>query len=176
MKSTNVELVDVENATYGSDICFPGDQIISLENGNKKLVDNIEIGDRIALLNPITKSISISPVTKLTEHESKYYAIVSITLIKVYKSDHANKTEISLQTKNIRVTPNHPMETESGKKRADKIKIGDILFSWNKSTFNIDKYEVYDIVELSQKKQPVYSIETNSNSSILLNDIAVRQK
>ena len=40
MKGTNVELVDVENATYGSDICFPGDQIISLENGDKKLVDN----------------------------------------------------------------------------------------------------------------------------------------
>lgn len=176
MKSTNVELVDVENATYGSDICFPGDQIISLENGDKKLVDNIEIGDRIAVLNPVTNSMSISPVTKLTEHESKYYAITSITLIKVYKSDYSNKTEISLQTKNIRVTPNHPMETESGNKRADEIRRGDTLFSWNKSTFSIDKYEVYDIVELSQEKQPVYSIETNSNSSILLNDIAVRQK
>src|ERR1700749_4542520 len=63
-----------EAATYGNDICFPGDEVVTMSNGLKKLIKDVKTGDEVITVNPVTHKAEATKVKELTVHDAKNYA------------------------------------------------------------------------------------------------------
>lgn len=175
-KNTNEVELDEEHATYGSDICFPGDQLVSLENGVTKYLSEIEIGDKVVTIDPLTKATTVVEVNKLVSHTPENYAISVITLVKESYSETDSNIEISLSVKELKATPNHPMRTKNSEKTIGEVIIGEEIVSWNEQTQSYDTYTVFSTKEITEGVQPVYSIEANGGTTLLMNGVMVKQK
>ena len=60
-----------ESATYGNDICFPGDELVAMSNGTKKLLKDVKRGDEVITIDPITHKSTATKVKELTVHAAK---------------------------------------------------------------------------------------------------------
>ncbi|MBC7650587.1 MAG: hypothetical protein H7101_02430, partial [Deinococcales bacterium] len=82
--------VSKDAGTYGSDICFPGNDEVTMADGSKKLLKNIQQGDEVLTVDIATnKSIAVK-VQSLTAHKAKNYAITTLLLIKASTTNTAN--------------------------------------------------------------------------------------
>src|ERR1700744_2727412 len=103
-----------EAATYGNDICFPGDEEVTMSNGAKKLIKDVKSGDEVITVDPATHKSTTTKVTGLTVHEAKNYALTQLVLVAAKESKTAEGTNVLLNTKVLQATPNHPMMTKQG--------------------------------------------------------------
>ena len=106
-----------EEATYGSDICFPGDEEVAMANGAKKLLKDVRVGDEVITVDPLTRQASAVKVKELTVHHAKNYALTSLILIASDRKVGLAGTEIRLSAKVLQATPNHPMQTKDGSRK-----------------------------------------------------------
>lgn len=164
--------ISKESATYGNDICFPGDQLITLSNGGHKFLKDVVPGDEVQTTNTSNKRKSIV-VKELAVHDAKNYALTKITLI---NSEYTSSNEIVLHTKTLEATPNHPMKTSTGTKPIGKVKPGETILCQNEITNDIDTFEVMDVVEYKGASQKVYNIVGDEEDSFLMNGVMVLQK
>lgn len=176
MKGINGEIDIDEDATYGSDICFPGDQIVELADGRFKTISEIELGDTIVTVDPVTIERSTEEIIKVVEHQKENYALIELELIWLKKSEFEDFDHIQYSTKIITATPNHPIDANSEKIELGEVLVGDTIYSWNEKSKTFLEYEVINKTEFTDGHQEVFSIETNSNNSILINDVLVKQK
>ncbi|HZX73018.1 MAG TPA: hypothetical protein VFE57_01245 [Cyclobacteriaceae bacterium] len=159
-----------ESATYGNDICFPGDQLVNMEDGSKKMLNTLKIGDKIITVEAgVSKTIQVK---KLIEHDAKNYAVTELLLV---SAKELTENEIVLSGKLLRATPNHPMTTTSGNKEIGKIMEGESLLCFNEITKAYESYTVISKTEFAGGVQKVYNIETDGNS-FMMNDVMVLQK
>lgn len=172
----NGEMPVSESATYGSDICFPGDQLVTLETGESLKLADIKKGDKILAHDPVTGNSSVVEVNNLVSHTASNYAISELTLLKEDKIESDSGTSVSLNFKTLKATPNHPMMTNSGRKEIGKIELGEEILSWNPETQKYESYTVFQTREITEGVQPVYSIEATSGSTLHVNGVVVRQK
>jgi hypothetical protein len=161
-----------EHATYGNDICFTGDQMVSMTNGQSKLLKDVKSGDQILSYNSQTQQEIVIEVKELLVHTAQNYAITQLTLIK----ETIIGSNILLQSKIIKATPNHPMKTSLGDKKMGEIAIGDGVLCLNKATGKMEEYQVLLQKEFTEGKQKVYNIEANTGTTLLLNGVMVKQK
>ena len=176
MKSSGVESVTDEHATYGSDICFPGDQLVTLADGSTKQLKDVAMGDKVLSLDPVTQANTVVEVNKLVAHTPENYAITALTLIssKRYESDEA--LELHLGVKTLKATPNHPMLTSTGSKPIGEVIVGEEILSWNEASQQYETFEVIETQEITEGVQPVFSIEANEGTTLLMNGVMVKQK
>jgi len=159
-----------ESATYGNDICFPGDQLVNMEDGSKKMLNTLKVGDKIITVEAgVSKTIQVK---KLIEHDAKNYAVTELLLV---SAKELTENEIVLSGKLLRATPNHPMTTTSGNKEIGKIIEGESLLCFNEITKAYESYTVISKTEFAGGVQKVYNIETDGNS-FMMNDVMVLQK
>jgi len=159
-----------ESATYGNDICFPGDQLVNMEDGSKKMLNTLKVGDKIITVEAgVSKTIQVK---KLIEHDAKNYAVTELLLV---SAKELTENEIVLSGKLLRATPNHPMTTTSGNKEIGKIMEGESLLCFNEITKAYESYTVISKTEFAGGVQKVYNIETDGNS-FMMNDVMVLQK
>ncbi len=161
-----------EHATYGNDICFPGDQLVSMANGLTKELKDIKAGDEIISVNPDTKQSEVVKVKGLQIHEAKDYAITQLILI----ADKVNGNEIFLQSKIIEATPNHPMHTDAGDKKISDIKLGERVYCFNEETKKLEEFKVFAQKEFTEGSQQVYNIDAMGGTTLMLNGVMVKQK
>lgn len=161
-----------EHATYGNDICFPGDQLVGMANGLSKELKYIKAGDEIVTINQETRQSEIVKVKGLQVHEAKDYAITQLTLI----ADQINGNDILLQSKVIKATPNHPMHTDTGDKKIGDIKIGEKVYCLNEKTGKLEEFKVLDQKEFTEGNQKVYNIDAMGGTTLMLNGVMVKQK
>lgn len=161
-----------EHATYGNDICFTGDQMISMINGQSKLLKDVKPGDQILSYDSQTQQEQVIEVKELLIHDSKNYAITQLTLIK----ETISGNNILLQSKIVKATPNHPMQTSQGDKKMGEITIGDGVLCLNTQTGKMEEYKVLLQKEFTEGMQKVYNIEANAGTTLLLNGVMVKQK
>lgn len=161
-----------EHATYGNDICFPGDQLVSMANGLTKELKDIKAGDEIISVNPDTKQSEVVKVKGLQIHEAKDYAITQLILI----ADKVNGNEIFLQSKIIKATPNHPMHTDAGDKKISDIKLGERVYCFNEETKKLEEFKVFAQKEFTEGSQKVYNIDAMGGTTLMLNGVMVKQK
>ncbi len=164
-----------EAATYGNDICFPGDEEVTMGNGAKKLLKDVKSGDEVITVNPVTRQPSAVKVKALTIHKAKNYALTQLVLVSATEVNTINGLNITLNTKVLKATPNHPMLTKDG-----NFKMGDILVGQQVLCLN-DKgnYETYTVLQKSEQGggvQKVYNIVADSGSTLLMNGVMVMQK
>jgi hypothetical protein len=165
-----------ESATYGNDICFTGDQLVTLRDGTTKHLANIQRGDEIVTVDAATKNEQIITVEDLVEHDAKNYAITHLSLFHATETTSSLGKELTLSSKVLKATPNHPMNTSDGQKTMGQISMGDKVLCFNERSGKYDYYEVYDTREIAQGLQKVYNITGSTNAPFVVNGVMVRQK
>lgn len=165
-----------EEATYGSDICFPGDEEVAMAGGAKKLLKDVKSGDEVITVDPQTKKIAVVKVKELTTHEAKNYAITSLVLIAANSKETLAGKEIKLSAKLLKATPNHPMMTKDGNRKMGEIREGQEVLCLNESTGKYDRYTVWKKDEQAGGTQKVYNIVADGGSTFVMNGVMVMQK
>ena len=164
-----------ESATYGNDICFPGDQLVTMQDGSVKVLSDIRAGDVVSTIDPATKEISSVRVEKLVVHEAKNYALTSLLLIKSEENITSDGLDVILYSKVVEATPNHPMTTSSGEKKMGLVEIGEKILCKDAGN-SYEFFTVLDKKEFTKGSVPVYNMEASGGSTFLMNSVVVRQK
>lgn len=162
-----------ESATYGNNICFPGDQEVMMSSGEKKYLKNVKAGDVVITFDPSLKENIAIKVKELKEHKASNYAITKLTLLSV---DKISDQEIILHTKFIEATPNHPMLTSAGTKPIGDIEENESIWCYNEEKGEAIAYTVFDRWEYAGGEQRVFNIEAYNGETFLMNDVMVLQK
>jgi ribosomal protein S8E len=168
--------ISKESATYGNDICFPGDQQVMLADGNQKRMADVKAGDHVISVDPATKKSKVIKVNEVVVHEAKNYAVTRLLLVKgtEIKSELAN--EVSLSSKVIEATPNHPIQTQAGTKEMGKVNEGDKVLCYNPASKRYDEYTVAARREYAGEVQKVYNIVAGEGTPFIMNGVVVLQK
>jgi hypothetical protein len=159
-----------ESGTYGTDICFPGDQLVTLANGAQKTLQNIVPGDKITSLNGIVT------VKKLVVHTPKNYAITQLLVMNADEKEEENMHLVTLSGKVLKATPNHPVLTATGKKPIGEVTTGDQLLCMDENTKTLRTYIVVNKTEAAGGLQPVYNLVTDAGNTFIMNEVMVLQK
>jgi hypothetical protein len=164
-----------EQGTYGNEICFPGNMLVTMSDGSTKTLSSIQPGDLIVTINPLTRQTENVRVQSLSVHEAKNYAITHLQLIRATANRLDNQTEILLSTREINATPNHPVLTVKGEKKAGEIIEGDELLCFNQATNTYLPYTVWQTEESPAGIQKVFNLNTDSKT-LMLNGVMMLQK
>ncbi len=165
-----------ESATYGNDICFPGDEMVTMANGSTKMLKTVKSGDEVITIDPATSKSSVVKVKELTTHDAKNYALTRLVLVSAdVKNTNAGQL-ISLNAKVLQATPNHPMLTKQGNLKMGQIARGQEVLCLNEQT---GKYETFTVLQKTEQGggvQKVYNIVADGGSTLLMNGVMVLQK
>ncbi|MFD0793658.1 Hint domain-containing protein [Mucilaginibacter litoreus] len=165
-----------EGATYGNDICFPGDELVTMANGTKKMLKDVKSGEQVITIDPSTKQPAAVKVKELTTHAAKNYALTKLILISEQVKNTDAGSFVQLNSKVLQATPNHPMLTKQGNQKIGEIAVGQDVLCLNEQT---GKYEPYKVLLKSENAggvQKVYNIVADSGSTLLMNGVMVLQK
>ncbi|WP_375435638.1 Hint domain-containing protein [uncultured Hymenobacter sp.] len=166
----------VESATYGNDICFPGDQEVAMANGGRKLLRDIRPGDQVVTVDPETKQAAVTRVQELVAHEASNYALTKLVVATAQQQVSASATEIHLLSQVLEATPNHPMMTRSGSKKISEITEGEEVLCFNKVSQTYEPYTVLQKKERAGGVQKVYNMVAAEGTTFLMNGVMVMQK
>lgn len=170
------EIDRAEAGTYGNDICFPGNEEITMAGGQKKFLKEIQSGDKIVTVDPVTHQSSTVTVKQLITHEAKNYAIMHLTLMADKIQQTKRGYEIQLHVREMEATPNHPMITRTGVKKMSVVTEGEEVLCLNDAT---GKYETWTVLIKEEKAnsiQKVYNIEAAGGKTLIVNGVLVMQK
>jgi len=165
-----------ESGTYGSDICFPGTDLVTMANGTQKMLSSVKPGDQVLSINPKTKKTQVVNVKELFVHEAKNYALTRLVLVAAEQEKNTDKNSIHLSAKVLEATPNHPMTTKSGIKKISETAIGEQVLCYNEAKKIYETYTVLDKSEHAGGTQKVYNIVASGGSTLMMNGVMVMQK
>ena len=164
-----------EAGTYGSDICFPGSDLVSMADGTKKQLSEVQPGDRVITVDALTRKAVPVQVTRLVEHDAKNYAITKLLLVSSQEIATAGGMQVTLLTKALQATPNHPMMTGGVKKAIGELNIGDQV-TCEDGMHHYRTYTVYNKTESAGGVQKVYNMEVSGGNTFIMNEVMVMQK
>ncbi|RZK23487.1 MAG: hypothetical protein EOO56_04910 [Hymenobacter sp.] len=165
-----------EAGHYGSDICFPGHQLVALADGSHRPLRDIQPGDQILTLNAATRQPATSEVRELVAHAAKNYALTRLEVIAVREQTSRTATHAQLTSQVLEATPNHPLQTSAGQKPAGEVELGEQLLCLNPATQAYEPYTVLRKHEYGGGEQAVYNLVVDSDNAFVLNGVMVLQK
>lgn len=165
-----------ESATYGNDICFPGDQLVTLADGSARLLRNIRPGDQVLTVHPETRQATATEVHELVEHAAQNYALTRLTVVAAQEHITAQATTVQLAAQVVEATPNHPMLTQAGQKPAGEVAAGEEILCFHHATQTYQPYTVLRTQEYAGTTQPVYNMVVAAGTTFLMNGVMVLQK
>ncbi len=168
--------VSKEAGTYGTDICFPGEEEVAMADGSKKLLKEVKAGDRVITIDAETKAAKAVTVKELTTHEAKNYAITSLTLVSAVERKTASGIEVRLAGRQLSATPNHPMRTLNGDRRIGDVTEGEEVLCLNEKTGKYEPFTVLTKTESAGGTQKVFNIVADGGDTFLMNGVMVKQK
>lgn len=155
--------------------CFPDNAMVTLADGSLKEISKITAGEAVLTYNMATNSVEETLVEKVQIHENKAFALTKISLI-----DPNTMMEVSLNTlkydlKVLEATANHPVLTAKGITKMGEVKVGDILYFYDKDEKMVKEYQVFTTQKNSKMVEKVYNLITQKNN-YLVNSIVVQKK
>lgn len=165
-----------ESATYGNDVCFPGTELVTMADRSTKILKDINPGDEVITVDPISKAIKNVRIKELTSHEAKNYAITQVLLFKDNVVKSSKGTYIRLSHRMLEATPNHPMKTAGGNMRIADIQPGEAVLCLNNVTGSYETFSVQDKREFAGGNQKVYNMVAEAGDTFIMNGVMVRQK
>ena len=165
--------VSREAGTYGNDICFPGDMEVTMAGGGRKLLSEVKAGDAVVTVDPATHRARAVTVKALTVHAAKNYALTRVMLLSATES---SDKVVTLVSKVLQATPNHPMVTADGDRKMGELKEGDQVLCLDEKTGGYQEFTVWDKTESAAGVQPVYNIVAGGGSTFIMNGVMVLQK
>jgi hypothetical protein len=132
-------------------------------------------------VDPATRQAVAVTVKQLTVHEAKNYAITKVLLLSVTQNRLAgdagpDERDVLLHSKWLEATPNHPMVTLEGRKKAGELKEGDKLECRDEQTGSVITYTVWYRSEAPGGVQRVYNIVAEGGTTLVINGVVVSQK
>lgn len=170
------EDMQLESATYGNDICFPGNQLVAMANGGNKFLKDVAPGDRVITIDPETRQEKVTEIKELVSHEAKNYAITQLLVAEATETISDAGVNIRISNKLIEATPNHPMMTRSGKKKIGEIAEGEEILCQNKAGDSYESYTVLNKKDYAAGTQKVYNMVANEGTTFVMNGVMVLQK
>ena len=164
-----------EGNTYGTNICFPGNQWVTMADGTRKQLSAINKGDRIVTMDENNKTAT-AEVARVVMHDEETYAVTELLLLQALEKTTAAGTEVRLHTKTLSATPNHPIASAGGRKTVGEIGIGERLLCYDEHTNLSTTYTVWNTTHKSSSKQKVYNVELAGTNQLLINNVVVLQK
>jgi hypothetical protein len=164
-----------ESGTYGNDICFPGNMQVAMGDGSVRDLSGVKAGDEIVAVDPVTRAVTRVRVKELTVHAVKNYAITRVLLLAVEVHGAAGR-DVLLHSKWLEATPNHPMVTREGNKKAGELAEGDGLVCRDERTGEYRNYMVWYKTEAAGGLQHVYNIVAGGGTTFVMNGVMVSQK
>jgi len=164
-----------DDKTYGSNICFPGDQLVTMANGSTKPLSEVQQGDEVLILNSANKMVA-TKVTARVEHPAENYAVTELLLLHAVEKETERGLQVQLKTKTLTATPNHPVASSGVRKMMRDISIGDKLLCLDETTGTYTTYSVWNSTKKSGGKQKVYNLELADGHTMLINNVLVLQK
>ncbi|MES2647729.1 MAG: hypothetical protein V4717_12680 [Bacteroidota bacterium] len=168
--------VSKEEGTYGTDICFPGDNEVEMADGSVKALRDILEGDQVSTIDPVTKIKHVARVQSLSIHTEKNYAITEMTLISASNVEYKNGIHTRLSSKQLKATPNHPVTTNAGIKNAGAVQVGEQVFCLDEHTGTYKPFTVWHTREYAGGVQKVYNIVADAGDTFIMNSVMVMQK
>lgn len=165
-----------ENGTYGTEICFPGDQLVTMADGSKKHMQEIKQGDEVLTIDPVTRLSTPVAVKALTEHAPENYAVTRLLLIAVTEKETENNFITAISHKTIEATPNHPVQTIHARKKIGEVIAGDQLICYDENREAFITYTVHYKTETAGRRQKVYNIVAADGETVIINNVMVLQK
>jgi hypothetical protein len=165
-----------EGATYGNDICFPGDEVVTMANGGTKMLKDVKSGEEIITVDVTTSKPTAVKVKELTVHEAKNYALTRLVLVSAKTLNTYNGLEVLLTDKILQATPNHPMMTKDGNRKMGDVVQGQEVMCLNEKTGKYEAFTVLQKTEHADGVQKVYNIVADGGSTLLVNGVMVMQK
>lgn len=165
-----------EAGHYGSDICFPGHQLVALADGSYKPLRDIRPGDQVITVDPLTRQPTAIEVQELLTHAPQNYALTRLEVVAVREQVSPTATQSHLTSQVLEATPNHPLQTLAGQKPAGEVEVGEQILCFNSTTQAYEPYTVLRKHEYAGGEQPVYNLVASSDSPFLLNGVMVLQK
>jgi hypothetical protein len=165
-----------EGATYGNDICFPGDEVVTMANGRTKMMKDVKSGEEIITIDVTTSKPTAVKVKTLTVHEAKNYALTRLVLVSAKTLSTHNGQEVFLTNKILQATPNHPMMTKDGNRKMGDVVQGQEVMCLNEKTGKYEAFTVLQKTEHADGIQKVYNIVADGGSTLLVNGVMVMQK
>jgi hypothetical protein len=165
-----------ESGTYGNDICFPGNMQVTMADGMTRDLSEVKAGDEIVTVDPVTLATSRVKVKELTVHAVKNYAITKILLLSAVESGRSGSREITLHSRWLEATPNHPMATPQGDRKAGELQEGDGLVCRDGQGGEYRTYHVWYKTEAAGGAQRVYNIVAAGGTTLVMNGVMVLQK
>ncbi len=165
-----------ESATYSNNICFPGNQEVAMANGAKKALQDIQPGDQVLTIDPLTLKANTITVKQLVVHNAENYAITSLLVIAAQEKQTPQGNIITLHSKVLQATPNHPMLTTAGRKPIGEIYTGEQVVCLDEATHTYRAYTVFNKTVAAGGLQKVYNMEVAGGSTFMMNDVMVMQK
>lgn len=162
--------------TYGTEICFPGDQWVTMADGGKKYLKDIRQGDRVMSIDPHTKALKPVLVRELTSHAADNYAVTRLLLVAVTEKETKTGILTAISSKIVEATPNHPVRTTTQNKKIGEVIEGDQLICYDELSGKHTIYTVQYKTEIAGKKQEVYNIVAAEGETLLINNVMVMQK
>jgi hypothetical protein len=175
-KAINSGSTAMDDGTYGTDICFPGTDLVSMADGSKKELKSIVPGDRVITVDPATKKASVVHVKELQAHDESNYAITKLLLMSSVEKRTSTGTEILLKAKVLETTPNHPLLAGEIRKEARAVAIGDQIICQDKPNGRLETFTVFNKTEAAAGKQKVYNMVVSGGTTFIMNDVMVMQK
>jgi len=155
-----------EAGTYGNDICFPGNTVVTMADGKTRLLSDVRAGDAIVTVDPVTSQATTVTVKELTVHDAKNYVITRVLLVCALGEGR----EIRLSSRILQATPNHPILTAEGEKKMGELSVGD------KVTSPEGTFTVWNKEESAGGVQKVYNIVAAGGSTYIMDGVTVLQK
>jgi intein/homing endonuclease len=115
-------------------------------------------------------------VKELVVHTPKNYAITQLLVMNADEKDVENVHTVTLSGKVLKATPNHPVQTVTGKKQIGEVETGDQLLCMDENTKTFRTYIVINKTEAAGGLQPVYNLVTDAGNTFIMNEVMVLQK
>lgn len=155
--------------------CFPGNALVTMADGSTKEIAAIKEGDSVMSYNVNTNTEEETLVEKVEIHESNRFALTTLSLIDPNAMIEATLNASKFDLKVLEATANHPLLTSTGTTKMGDIKVGDILYFYEKDAKAFKEFKVFTTHKDSKMVEKVYNLITQKNN-YLVNSIVVQKK
>lgn len=155
--------------------CFPGNALVTMADGSTKEIAAIKEGDSVMSYNVNTNTEEETLVEKVDIHESNRFALTTLSLIDPNAMIEATLNASKFDLKVLEATANHPLLTSRGTTKMGDIKVGDILYFYEKDAKAFKEFKVFTTHKDSKMVEKVYNLITQKNN-YLVNSIVVQKK
>ncbi len=155
--------------------CFPGNAMVTMADGSLKEISRVKVGESVLSYNLATNSVEGTLVEKVEVHEHSQFPLTMLSLIDPNSMIEATLNASRYDLKFLEATANHPILTTKGTSKMGDVKVGDVLFFYEKEANTVREFNVFSAHKDNRMVEKVYNLITQKDN-YFVNSIVVQKK